>query len=114
MKDLHDLRKPIRSDRIRTIPRSFSWIDRDLLHYGFLKNLNQQELLLYFFLVLVAGPEGTSFWSLERIAKVLKITVDEAIDARRSLVKNDLIAFQHPTFQVLSLPERKKQRGLVR
>ena len=107
---MKDLRKPIREDRVRTIPRSFSWIDREILHRGILKSLSQEEILLYFFLVLVAGPQGTSFWRPERIAKLLKIPVDEVIAATRGLVKGDLVAFRYPTFQVLSVPEREEAK----
>lgn len=95
---------PIIPDRIRRIPRSFSWIDRDLLHHGHLAALGSNEILLYFFLVLVAGPEGTSFWSHARIATFLKISVDDVLDALRGLIDKDLVAFEYPTFQVLSLP----------
>jgi hypothetical protein len=95
---------------VRSIPHSFSWIDREILHRGFLKNLREEEILLYFFLVLVAGPKGTSFWRPERIAEFLKISVDEIIVATRGLVKKDLVAFRYPTFQVLSLPEDKSRR----
>jgi hypothetical protein len=102
--DQHSLRLPIRTDRVRTIPRSFSWIDRDLLHRGFLQRLGRDSSLLYFFLSLVAGPEGTSYWSYERISKILHISVDELIDATRDLVASDLLAFEFPRFQVLSIP----------
>ena len=96
--------KPIRTDRIRAVPQSFSWIDRELLHRDFLKEMTQEELLLYFFLVLVAGPDGTSFWGYRRIGEMLKLTEDEIIDSIRSLIQRDLIAFSYPAFQVLSIP----------
>ena len=54
-------REVIRPDRVRVIPQSFSFIDRELLHGGFLKDLKKEEILLYFFLALASGPEGTSF-----------------------------------------------------
>ena len=98
------LRKPIRPDRIRSVPRSFSWIDRDLLHHGYLARLTREEILLYFFLALVGGPQGTSYWSYRRIANLLKLTVDQLNEATRGLLKKDLIAHQFPRFQVLSLP----------
>lgn len=98
-------RVPVRPERVRTIPRSFSWVDRELLHRGILKRLGREEILLYFFLVLVAGPDGTSFWSYRRIAALLKLTEDDVIEALRGLLEKDLVAFRHPTFQVLSLPE---------
>ena len=107
---MDQLRQPIRSDRIRSIPRSFSWIDREILHRRFLHKMSQEEILLYFFLVLVGGPEGTSFWSYQRIGKLLKLTQGEIEGAIRSLAKKELIAFRFPTFQVLALPQRKSQK----
>lgn len=102
-------RRPISLERLRSIPRSFSWIDREILHRGFLARLEPQEISLYFFLVLVAGPEGTSFWSHATIAKLLKLSVDEILTALRGLIEKDLVAFSYPTFQVLSLPERPRR-----
>ena len=105
METFSELKKPVRSDRIRSIPRSFSWIDRDLLHRRILQRLRRDEIAVYFFLVLTAGPEGTSFWSYGRMAKLLKLSEDEVLSAVQGLIRHDLIAFRHPTFQVLSLPE---------
>lgn len=97
-------RRPPRPERLRTLPRQFSWIDRDLLHRHWLGKLSQHELLLYFFLVLVSGPEGTSFWSHSTIAKLLGLSLDELLAALRGLLQKDLVAFSYPTYQVLSLP----------
>ena len=106
---MNDPRKPIRPDRLRRIPASFSWIDREILHRGILAGLSQEEILLYFFLVLVAGPEGKSFWSYQRIGKHLKLTADEVCAAARSLIQRDLVAFEYPTFQVLALPDHPER-----
>ena len=105
---MKDPRKPPRPDRVRRIPESFSWIDREILHRRLLERLSHEELVLYFFLVLVAGPEGTSFWSYRRIGDILKLSVEEIIDATGGLSRKDLIAFRFPTFQVLSLPEQPR------
>jgi hypothetical protein len=106
------LRKPIRPERVRSIPQSFSWIDREILHQGFLKRLSQGEILLYFFLALVAGPEGTSFWSYRSITKLLALTEGELLEAIRGLCRADLVAFNSPTFQVLSLPQAQKKKEI--
>jgi hypothetical protein len=101
-------RDVIRADRVRVIPESFSWIDREVLHQGFLKDLTAEEILLYFFLTLVAGPEGTSFWSYRSIARLLKLQDDDLVRATAGLVRKSLVAFRYPTFQVLSLPRKEK------
>jgi hypothetical protein len=100
--------RPISPERLRSIPKSFSWIDREILHQGFLARLEPEEISLYFFLALVAGPEGTSYWSHAAIAKLLKLPLDEVLAALRGLIRKNLVAFRYPTFQVLSVPERSK------
>ncbi len=102
-------REPVRADRVRAIPRQFSWIDRDLLHRGFFEDLSRDQIALYFFLVLVAGPEGTSFWSHARVAQWLDLSLGEMLEALRGLIKKDLVAFSYPTSQVLSLPQIKER-----
>jgi hypothetical protein len=104
-------REVIRADRVRTIPQSFSWIDRQLLHGGFLKNLTTEEIALYFFLVLVSGPEGTSYWGYQSISRLLKLPEDDLIRATAGLVKKGLVAFRYPTFQVLSLLPAEAKSG---
>ena len=104
-------REVIRADRARTIPESFSWIARQVLHGGFLEKLTTEEIALYFFLVLVSGPEGTSYWGYKSISKLLKIPDDDIIHATAGLVKKGLIAFRYPTFQILSLPPTEAQHG---
>jgi hypothetical protein len=100
-------RDVINHHRVRTIPESFSWIDRQILHGGILKTLTTEEIALYFFLVLVSGPEGTSFWGYEAISRYLKLPVDDLIHANAGLVKKGLVAFRFPTFQVLSISQAK-------
>ena len=39
---MRDHRRPIRPDRLRRIPASFSWIDREILHCGILAQLSQE------------------------------------------------------------------------
>ncbi len=100
-------RDAVRPERVRTIPRQFSWIDRDLFHRGLITELSRDEIALYFFLTLVAGPEGTSFWSHARIAECLGFSLDDHLHALGGLIEKDLVAFEYPTFQVLSLPQRR-------
>ena len=108
MKIKDHLRAPVLPRRRRSIPHSFSWIDRQILHRKLLHALSSEAILLYFFLTLVAGPEGTSFWSYRAIARILKLTEDQVIDATAELVRCDLVAFRFPTFQVLSIPSLSK------
>ncbi len=71
---------------------------------GFLSSLNQEELLLYLFLVMASDRNGVSFYSYDTICTLLQLSLDEYIASRNSLIKKDLIAFDGILFQVLSLP----------
>ena len=97
-------RKPLVCDRIRKIDGSFAWISHRFLRGGYFANLSQNELLLYFFLVLVADRQGLSFYHYDKICSLLCFTVDDYIVARDQLIDKDLIAFDSTFFQVLALP----------
>ena len=96
--------------RVRRIQGSFCFIPHRFLTDGFLASLDQTEILLYFFLVLASDRNGLSFYSYDAICTFLKATADEYIEARDSLIKKDLIAFDGTLFQVLDLPKAPVQR----
>ena len=101
------MRKPffLCPDRVRKISGSFAFIEHRFLRDGFLASLDHHELLLYLFLVIVGDRNGMSFYSYDKICTLLRVSVDEYILARNSLIENDLIAFDGRFFQVLSLPD---------
>jgi hypothetical protein len=96
--------------RIRRIDGGFNFIPHRFLTDGFLASLDQPEILLYLFLILVSDRNALSFYSYDAICTFLYITVDEYIEARDSLMKKDLIAFDGTLFQVLDLPKEPVQR----
>jgi hypothetical protein len=99
-------------DRVRKIKGSFAFIEHRFLQDGFWSDLDQHGLLLYLFLVLVADRHGLSYYSYDKICTLLRLTLDEYILARDSLINKDLIAFDGRLFQVLSLPpEPKRAKG---
>jgi len=91
-------------DRVRKIGGSFAFIEHRFLRDGFWASLDQHELLLYLFLVIVGDRNGISFYSYDKICTFLRVPVDEFVLARNSLIERDLIAFDGKFFQVLSLP----------
>lgn len=99
-------KKPIVADRIRKIEGSFAFIEHRFLRQGFWGVLDQHQLLLYLFLVIVADRNGLSYYSYDKICSLLCITLDEYILARNTLIEQDLIAFDGYLFQVLSLPAK--------
>ena len=97
-------KKILNSGRIRCIKSGFSFIPHRFLTAGFWSSLNPDELLLYFFLVLAGDRNGLSFYRYDKICTLLQIQLDQYIQARDRLIKNDLIAFDGTIYQVLSLP----------
>ena len=92
-------------ERIRSIKGGFSFIPHRFLTDGFLDILNMKELLLYFFLILASDRYGLSFYSYDAICSLLRLTLDDYIEARDGLIQKDLIACDGTIFQVLELPE---------
>ena len=97
-------KKILNPDRIRRIDGGFSFIPHRFICDGFLSALQQKELLLYLFLVIVSDRHGLSFYSYDTICTLLKIELDQYINARDGLIDKDLIAFDGTVFQVLELP----------
>lgn len=91
-------------ERVRKISGSFAFIEHRFLRDGFLVSLNHHEMLLYFFLILAADRYGLSFYGYDKICSLLRITLEDYLEARNRLVEKDLIAFSGQLFQVLSLP----------
>ena len=76
--------------------------------------LQTHELALYFFLVLVGDRHGLSYYSVAALSRYLKLSPDEIERARISLLHRDLIAFEPPLYQVLSLPEKAESQPMSR
>ncbi len=99
-------------NRVRRITGSFAFIEHRFLRDGFWESLSHRELLLYVFLLLVADRNGVSYYSYDKIYLLLKIPMDEYLNARDALIDKDLIAFDGYFFQVLSLPEKPVNQHL--
>lgn len=99
-------KKILNPDRIRDIKGGFSFIPHRFVTDGFLSSLNQKQLLLYLFLVLVSDRYGLSYYSYDSICSLLQLTLEDYIQARDDLLKRDLIAFDGTLFQVLQLPTK--------
>jgi hypothetical protein len=103
-------KKIINAKRVRRIDGGFSFIPHRFLTDGFLAALGQKELLLYLFLVLASDRYGLSYYAYDTICSLLRFTVDDYIEARDTLLKKDLIAFDGTLFQVLDLPAKPDQQ----
>jgi hypothetical protein len=98
-------------DRVRRPPREgFSWVDRRFLR-DYAPRVSGDAILLYFFLAAVSDKHGLSFYSDSSIAVRLRRREEDIVRARDELVTLDLIAYQAPLTQVLSLSVLRVQRG---
>ncbi len=95
-------------DRVRRPPREgFSWIDRRFLH-DFAARLSHDAIVLYFFLAAVSDKHGLSFYRDASIAVRLRLREKAVVASRDELITHDLLAFDPPLTQVLSLPRAKR------
>jgi hypothetical protein len=92
--------------RIRCIEGSFGFIPHRFLSDGFFTSLNHDELILYFFWVLVSDRFGMSFYGDKALAKHTGIEPADLSKIRDRLISKSLIAFKPPFVQVLQLPEQ--------
>jgi hypothetical protein len=90
-------------ERLRKIPPQFSWIDQRLVSERHIERLSHAAAALYLFLLTVADARGLSFYSERSIGRYLAMAADRLDSARKELLRADLIAYQHPIYQVLSL-----------
>jgi hypothetical protein len=100
---------PLRPDRLRQIPTSFSWVDHRLVRHDYLRRAQPPAWALYLFLTTVADVQGLSYYSDPAIARHLNLDGVALSAARQQLIQADLIAYQKPLYQVLALPEDPRQ-----
>jgi hypothetical protein len=93
----------LRPDRLRQVPPGFSWIDHRFVRQNYLERCDCIDLALYLFLVTVSDAQGLSYYSDPAICRRLRIEPGALSLARAHLQRADLIAYQKPLYQVLSL-----------
>ena len=94
------IKTPVLPDRVRKVPKSFSWIDHRLVRNGFLEVMTHQDMVLYLFLVTVADKNGVSFYRKEKICEAVSLDYSQFEIAKDRLVNMKLIAFE--SYSVLS------------
>lgn len=97
--------KPIpQPQRLRRMPRQFSWIDQRLVRGGYIERCDPPAAALYLFLVTVGDAQGLSYYGEAALCRQLQFTPEQLHRARERLIHADLVAFQAPIYQVLALP----------
>jgi hypothetical protein len=97
------VKRVLRPERLRRVPAQFSWIDQRLVRDRHLERCDVHALALYLLLVTVADAEGLSYYGEASIARLLSMPAVRLHQARADLIRCDLIAFEHPLYQVLAL-----------
>ncbi len=97
------VKSPILPKRVRKIPQSFSWIDHRLVSDRHIELCSQAAAALYLFLVCVGDEKGLSYYGDKSIMDKLSMDGKSLQNARSELIKNGLIAWQKPIYQVLCL-----------
>ncbi len=105
---------PIVAERIRKVPRHFSWIDHRLVRDRHIENCSHQAAALYLFLVTVGDAKGLSYYGDKSIIKYLSMDQNALDDARANLLRIGLIAWQKPLYQVLALDTAKREKPAPR
>lgn len=90
-------------ERLRHVPRQFSWIDQRLVRDRHIQGRSPQALALYLFLCTVADAQGASYYSDTAVGNILAFSSDQLREARAELVAAGLIAYRSPFYQVLGL-----------
>jgi hypothetical protein len=69
---------------------------------------------LYLFLVTVGDAKGLSYYGDKSIIKYLSMDQSTLEEARSNLIRNGLIAWQKPLYQVLSLDRDEREKPAPR
>ena len=108
----------LRPERLRAVPSQFSWLDHRLVRERHLDRCSTEALALYLFLVTVADAKGLSYYGDASVCKRLGLDSAQLDAARQALIDADLVAYEAPLYQVLSLdastvepPAMRRDRG---
>ena len=96
---------PLCPDRIRKVPKQFSWIDHRLVRDRHIDRCNHRAAALYLFLVTVADALGLSYYSDRILSQRLNMDENCLAAARQDLIRIELVAYKHPLYQVLALQD---------
>ena len=105
---------PIVAERIRKVPRHFSWIDHRLVRDRYIENCSHAAAALYLFLVTVGDAKGLSYYGDPSITKRLSMHHSTLNEARTNLIRAGLIAWKKPLYQVLALDRLKSEKSTPR
>jgi hypothetical protein len=97
---------PICPQRVRKIPKQFSWVDQ---HH--IEKLSHPAGALYLFLVTVSDAQGLSYYSDPAILERLSMDQEVLDRSREELIRFALLAYKKPLYQVLALDHHLQERS---
>jgi hypothetical protein len=97
------VKRVLRAERLRRVPTQFSWIDQRLVRDRHLERCGLDAIGLYLVLVTVADAQGLSYYGEASLERLLSMPAPRLAGARTELIRLDLIAYERPLYQVLSL-----------
>jgi hypothetical protein len=97
--------------RLRHVPRQFSWIDQRLVRERHIQGRSPEALALYLFLCTVADAQGASYYSDASAGRLLTFAPEQLRSARAELMAAGLITWRAPFYQVLSLDHLESGPG---
>lgn len=89
--------------RLRRVPEGFGFIDHRLVRDGHLLRADARAWALYLVLATVGDEHGLSYYSDRSLGRLLSLSTDDIVAARRQLLLAQLIAYEEPLYQVLAL-----------
>lgn len=100
--------------RLRKVPSQFSWLDQRLIRQGRLRDCEPPAWALYLFLCAVSDLQGLSYYSDASLARELRLDGPTLLGARTQLVRAELVAYEKPLWQLLSLDPPSERTGGTR
>lgn len=99
------MKQPVDPKRVRTMPKQFGALDRQLVYKQHIRCMSTEQIALYVFLECVSDVEGLSFYSDERICEELHFSLGCLWKAREDLVQRGFLLYSRPIYQLLNLPQ---------
>jgi hypothetical protein len=93
--------------------RSYSIVDHELYHGGYLHRLNHQAMALYLFLAVVGDRDGRSFYAEASIRESLRLSAAQLTAARSILLDEALIEYPKPHWWVRTLTPQARPARLA-
>jgi len=91
-------------ERLRQLPRQFSWVDQQLVRGGHLDRCDHSAWALYLFLTTVADSQGLSYYSEAAALRWLKVEPSQLHAAREQLIAAGLLAYRKPLTFLVACP----------